>query len=601
MGDFPWERLETLKLMFDLLNRSPDWTTMQRACAELADLDEMLRAQEITQEEIFQRLETTANLYSLASMYYSRHDQIGPALTMLERGKTRILRERAVRDQALFLLLKDDDRREYERLAGELKEIEAGRQGKASDSFLFETSKRIRSLQSHLMSLIERIRRYEPEFLAQEYINYQDIIARLPAGGDTALIVYNVTRYGTAASILAGKPDEPVEMTFIIDGFSDKKLKDYVARWMEGYRQFKTCPWRNECRLKWGAAVEKITEELFRELFQPIKPCIDDINPDTLVFIPHKALHILPLHLFNRVEDRTRRYLLEDYRIIYSPSLTMLGRHIGDEKTFGADNFATLVSDPTDELFWSRREIGYIERLFRNKRVFEGAAARINDVMESAVRSGVLHFSCHGEFDMNDPYESRLILAPPARKTSDSADHKKSRSDGGVAGDCDELPGEAVISDRHKERERKNYSNGKSASEEQDNDQIRKISVGGETELPEGERWTLRKILKELRIPDAQLAMLSACESGIVNVENLPDEYIGLPAGFLAAGARRVVSSLWIVDDKSTFELMKRFYDNLIGKKMSAADALRDAQLYIKSEVQFANPFFWGAFQMSGF
>ncbi|WP_165904605.1 MULTISPECIES: CHAT domain-containing protein [Burkholderiaceae] len=41
-----------------------------------------------------------------------------------------------------------------------------------------------------------------------------------------------------------------------------------------------------------------------------------------------------------------------------------------------------------------------------------------------------------------------------------------------------------------------------------------------------------------------------------------PDEYLGLPAGFLQAGAPARVSSLWAVDDGSTALLTSRFHKN---------------------------------------
>jgi len=34
---------------------------------------------------------------------------------------------------------------------------------------------------------------------------------------------------------------------------------------------------------------------------------------------------------------------------------------------------------------------------------------------------------------------------------------------------------------------------------------------------------------------------------------------VGLTGGFMSAGAKRVVVSLWIVEDEATSELMKRF------------------------------------------
>jgi CHAT domain-containing protein len=81
----------------------------------------------------------------------------------------------------------------------------------------------------------------------------------------------------------------------------------------------------------------------------------------------------------------------------------------------------------------------------------------------------------------------------------------------------------------------------------------------------------------------ARLVTLSACESGISDIiQGSPDEYVGLPAGFLLEGVPNVVSSLWSVPDISTALLMQRFYDNHINKQLGLAAALREAQLWLQ-------------------
>ena len=92
---------------------------------------------------------------------------------------------------------------------------------------------------------------------------------------------------------------------------------------------------------------------------------------------------------------------------------------------------------------------------------------------------------------------------------------------------------------------------------------------------------TLRDIFANLKLPNAAAVILSACETGMVELER-GDEYIGLPSGFLYAGAPTVISSLWAVDDLSTSLLMNRLYENMISKKIGKAAALRDAQLWIR-------------------
>ena len=67
-------------------------------------------------------------------------------------------------------------------------------------------------------------------------------------------------------------------------------------------------------------------------------------------------------------------------------------------------------------------------------------------------------------------------------------------------------------------------------------------------------------------LENLQLVVLSACQTAIADFQELPQEAIGLPAGFLFAGVPGVVGSLWPVDDRSTALLMLRFYEYLWGE-----------------------------------
>jgi CHAT domain-containing protein len=102
-----------------------------------------------------------------------------------------------------------------------------------------------------------------------------------------------------------------------------------------------------------------------------------------------------------------------------------------------------------------------------------------------------------------------------------------------------------------------------------------------------------------LKLP-AELVALSACQTGLgkkVEGEGL----IGLTRGFMYAGAPRVVASLWKVDDRTTSELMKRFYQGMLGpESLRPAAALRQAQLSIWKQKQWRDPYYWGAFVLQG-
>jgi CHAT domain-containing protein/tetratricopeptide (TPR) repeat protein len=101
-----------------------------------------------------------------------------------------------------------------------------------------------------------------------------------------------------------------------------------------------------------------------------------------------------------------------------------------------------------------------------------------------------------------------------------------------------------------------------------------------------------------LKLP-AELVVLSACETGLgkdVRGEGLE----GLTRGFMYAGARRVVVSLWNVNDKATAALMQRLYAGMLRSNKTPAAALRAAQIEMLRTGQWQSPYYWAPFVMQG-
>ncbi|HEV3468188.1 MAG TPA: CHAT domain-containing tetratricopeptide repeat protein [Pyrinomonadaceae bacterium] len=97
-----------------------------------------------------------------------------------------------------------------------------------------------------------------------------------------------------------------------------------------------------------------------------------------------------------------------------------------------------------------------------------------------------------------------------------------------------------------------------------------------------------------------ELVVLSACETGI-GKEVRGEGLIGLTRGFMYAGARRVVASLWKVDDEATAALMKSFYRHMFKDRMPPPAALRLAKSELmRSRQQWRAPYFWAGFVLQG-
>ncbi len=94
----------------------------------------------------------------------------------------------------------------------------------------------------------------------------------------------------------------------------------------------------------------------------------------------------------------------------------------------------------------------------------------------------------------------------------------------------------------------------------------------------------------------ASLVVLSACETALGKLTR-GDEMTGLTRAFIYAGAPSVITTLWKVNDRASYELMREFYKNLKDGK-DKAEALRQAQLATLEK--YPHPYFWAAYQLTG-
>lgn len=98
---------------------------------------------------------------------------------------------------------------------------------------------------------------------------------------------------------------------------------------------------------------------------------------------------------------------------------------------------------------------------------------------------------------------------------------------------------------------------------------------------------------------NAEMVVLSGCRTGLgKNVRG--EGFLNLSRDFMLAGTQRLLVSLWEVEDKATAELMARFYRKLFKEQMTAAAALRSAQLEMMRDKRWRLPFYWSPFILQG-
>ncbi len=264
-----------------------------------------------------------------------------------------------------------------------------------------------------------------------------------------------------------------------------------------------------------------------------------------LILIPHWLLHLFPLHALPLTDDE---FLLDRFTqgIQYSPSCQLL------QQITIHPNFDQLLAlqNPTSDLPYTDLEVASIAPKFAISQILPGSQASKTNLLEQYLEqlenAHCAHFSCHGSFNADDPLKSYLILSGGIIEEPPQPPLLRGEQD---------VNGDLGGSERYVE-----WRAGKTAD-------IDKC-------------LTLAEIFG-LRFKQCRLVVLSACETALIDTQNRSD-YIGLPTGFLYAGAMGTLASLWAVNDLSTALMMVKFYE-VLQPGVSIGQALHDTQRWFKS------------------
>jgi len=120
---------------------------------------------------------------------------------------------------------------------------------------------------------------------------------------------------------------------------------------------------------------------------------------ENIIFIPHGFLHLLPLH----AAKDDGRYLFLDKTCLYLPAWSLAP--MGNKDSVSAQ----------DMLFVNWEDTALREQLLKHKWFVEIDSATGRDLIDnlnkSACPPGLLVIICHGQGDLTNPYNSRLLLA----------------------------------------------------------------------------------------------------------------------------------------------------------------------------------------------
>jgi len=506
--DVPHEKVRTLANLGRLYIGERRYEDALPYLREAADLVERLRAEGLSPQRRRQIMDEHLDIYENLLIGLMRLELYAEALAVAERGKSRLLIDLLTAQELRPKNAPEPLQRRYEELLFRARAIadELERPDPPDLPPDARETRRAQLRQEHqqvsreLDKVIADIRRADPAFLpAAQPLTHEQIV-QLAQEAQTTILSLRVTEEGSYAFLVY--PDGSREAVVIPDFTLERLWELAVAGWAQDYYTD---------REGWLQQMEARLSALYRELLSPVHQRLRaklgaGVHP--LLIVPNRALALLPLHACWWDEDGQRRYLMDEFVIRYAPSLTLFQILWARER--GRRELLLAVANPTGDLPFAEYECEQIEACWGGARaqVLWREQGTRHAVLENAAAAHLLHFACHGVYDLANPLESHLKLA-------------------------------------------------------------------------NGETLTLGEMLELLNLPHAQLVVLSACETALVNPAEQADEHFGLALGPLYAGAPTVWGTLWAVGDVATGLLMGKAYELLRAGKSKAA-ALREAQLWLR-------------------
>jgi CHAT domain-containing protein len=483
-----------------------------------------------------------------------RAESYGEALSDVERMRSRTLADMLFERDRPPRNLTRKKWSEWQRLIARLSELDAALQAslvspqldhrdesKAAGQHRGSLVRERNEIESRLDGLETEIRAKDPDYLfAAEGLDQDDMQETAERLKQTIVSFY-IGELGAAVFVL-GPGRRPLCMRS--RNFTEQRLRELVfgkngdEGWVGAYQRFIDALVSQQgdgqverSRRHWQEQMLDTLRTIYHELIGPLHEELRQRGESRVVFIAGGLLGVLPLHAAAwKDADGELRYLIEELEVSYAPSIAVLRRCLDRRRQrAGQALIASASGNQSPPLGYAGWEANRIASLLRSR--LDDAQVLLLGEPEYVARG-----LCDGAAD------SRTLL--------------------------DALPQQTVC---HL------TCHGKwNAAEPLDSG----------LQLVGGDPLTLRQLFREARLERAQLVALSACESSLGLDPHTPvEEYRGLPAGFLYAGGRCVVGSLWVVSDFPAALLMIRLYHNLLGgadgRSVNLSEALQQAQQWI--------------------
>ncbi len=484
----------------------------------------------------FRQTEWSENvtLYSLAGTIQALRGATEEAVMLLETGRARGLAQALERQRADLNVLTRDERAKYEAAVNTVLALEArSRQGgdfRRASTLVAEAE----AANAALNAVVERLRQAHPTFLPELDLSLKALTSSLRSH---EILTYLIPQdYGTLLLAVSWRGEIRVEW---FADLTKKQLYDLLIQYDDsGNLHSYLLAIIGQESMALNEILDALLPALGERLMRRVVRVARELGAKSMVVVPGRFLAVLPLHaamykpLVSSEKPTApggRRYACDDLLISYTPG--------------GATYLATRTA---------------VQQRGKLKHGFVVGNPKQTPAWESQWKEGMRYYL---------PYAAReaasvaTIMSKSGLRVTSKIGAEATRQaviDGLGHADVVHLAMHAVF---------------------ESSDPLNSaLLVAPQVKL------LLRDLLNPqlVSLKGVRLAVLSACQSGLVSPNRMPEEAVGLFGALLAAGAAGVVGSLWSVYDFSTSLLMEAFTQHYLQQNQEPALALHNATRWLR-------------------
>jgi CHAT domain-containing protein/tetratricopeptide (TPR) repeat protein len=310
--------------------------------------------------------------------------------------------------------------------------------------------------------------------------------------------------------------------------------------------------------------------KLYAELIKPFEKYLKD--KEKLIIVPHGSLLSIPFEiLVSEIPKdnsfQNSKWLIKKHNIVYYPSISSFYVMKNFKKKEIKNNFVGF-GDP--KLMQVTKET-VVENVVDVNKIFQRGVVDVNEIRKlpelpktSDELKAILKYFGNGDVYLKDNFNEKTIKSINLSKYNvlSFATH------GVVANELTSINESGLITTPP--------SDG---------------SIEDDGILTSSE-------IKKLNL-DADLVILSACNTAGGDNGPSAEGLSGLASSFFYAGARSLLVSHWYVEDNSTADLMKNTFTNL-KRNLNFSDSLRETKITMINDNSTSHPIFWAPFVLVG-